>query len=301
MRRTTQRRIFRGIVILAITIIGSAARLSHAANSVVWEPANSLVDTTNFTGVAPYYWFANFNAPNAVTGAPMNQNEVRNLPSWIHLETNPACIGMADDCTTPDATVRTGFSFSENTTTGTGATSTGGQPTYNTLTLPNGATGSSGQAVDTLSGTGNTSSFADVRILAGAPSMFRLWIVTDNGAVAGGVYQDQSRMRTNIRDTGGPPTFGLDGEQTEAEAMPNGVRIGQTDVGHNGIADAWAFLFGDVEEHDLIIVRPTSAAGSRPGFAGIMIQPIPEPSAMVLVALGGVCYAALARRRPYSS
>jgi hypothetical protein len=225
----------------------------------------------------------------------MNQNEVRNLPSWIHLETNPGCIGRADDCTTADATNRTGFSFSENTTTGTGGTSTGGQPTYNRLTLPNGATGISGQAVDTLSGTGNTSSFADLRILAGAPSMFRLWIVADNGDVTGGIYQDQSRMRTNIRDTGGPPAFDLDIEQTEAEAMPAGVRIGQTAVGHNGVADAWSFLFGDVEEHDLIVVRPTSAAGSRPGFAGIMIQPIPEPSAMVLMALG--CFGVASKRR----
>jgi hypothetical protein len=138
---------------------------AHAANSVSFEYGNSIIDTPtgNFTGLGQYYWFANFQNPNSlspVTGAPMNQNEAKSLPSWLHLESNPACIGTADDCSTPDNTYRTGFSFLENTTPANpgpppyptiGATSTGGQAGFNAMTLPNGMSGISGLAVDTRS------------------------------------------------------------------------------------------------------------------------------------------------------
>src|ERR671914_535353 len=76
---------------------------AQAVNSTVWESGNSLVDTTNYTGLAQYHWFANFNNPNAVTGAPMNDHEARNLPSWLHLETRPDCIGDDDSCAVADS------------------------------------------------------------------------------------------------------------------------------------------------------------------------------------------------------
>src|SRR6478672_4104959 len=151
MTLTMRHKLFWGGIFMATVACLSAQQAAVAANSAVWESGTSLIDTTNYSGLAPYYWFANFANTSAVTGAPMNQNEVRNLPSWIHFETRPSCIGMADDCTTADTTNRTGFSFSENTTTFTGATSIGGQPTFNNLTLPNSATGRSGEAVDSLS------------------------------------------------------------------------------------------------------------------------------------------------------
>jgi hypothetical protein len=123
-----------------------------------------------------------------------------------------------------------------------------------------------------------------------------MWVVTDNGS--GANYNSQIRQRVSLRNTSGPPTFeGGDTEQVDAEALPNGVRIGQTPVGINGIADAWAFRFTDVGLHDVITVRPTSAAGSFPSFAGIMI--VPEPSSAVLLMLGAVsfCGRRLRRRR----
>ncbi|RIK88204.1 MAG: hypothetical protein DCC67_00960 [Planctomycetota bacterium] len=268
---------------------------AEAANGVVWESAGSLVDTTNYTGLAPFYWFANFANPAAVTGAPMNQNEVRNLPSWLHLETNPALIGKDDSGLNADGTSRTGFSFNESGTVG--ATSTGGQASFNALTLPGGQSGVSGQAVDQISGTGTTTSMLSMRILSGAPAEFRMWVVTDNGLVgAGNNFQDQARLRVNLRNTAGPPAFGGDSDTAEAEALPSGVRIGQTAVGHNGVADAWAFRLRDVNEHDIVIVRPTSASGSFGAFAGLMIQPIPEPTGLAMFALAAAG-AAAARRR----
>jgi hypothetical protein len=287
MTPTMQQKLFWGAISMAIMACLLVPQAAVAANSAVWESGTSLIDTTNYTGLAPYYWFANFANASAVTGAPMDQSEVRNLPSWIHFETRPSCIGMADDCTTSDTTNRTGFSFSENTTNLTGATSIGGQPTFNNLTLPNAATGRSGEAVDSLSATGNTSTMANFRILAGAPTSFRMWVVTDNGDVGGGVYQDQARMRVGLRGTGGPP-YTSDLDQVSAEALPSGQRIGNIALGHNGIADAWAFLFGDVNPDDLVTFQVSSAANSRPAFAGFMIEVVPEPASMVLVLLGTI-------------
>jgi hypothetical protein len=260
-----------------------------------------LIDTTNYTGLAQYWWFANFQTGTLApaTGAPMNQNEARNLPSWIHLETNPACAGFADDCATPDTTDRTGFSFVESPLV---STSTGGQAGFNDLTLPNGTTGRSGNSVND-SQTGTTANYASIRILAGIPAdQLRIWVVTDNGTVAGsgGTYDEQSRMRVQLRDTGGPanvPPYGADIEQVGAEALPGGSQIGSTAVGHNGTADAWSFLFTDVEEHDLIHIRPTSIAANNPAFAGIMIQVVPEPSSIALLLAGTFSFVCMSRRR----
>jgi hypothetical protein len=166
------------------------------------------------------------------------------------------------------------------------------------LTLPNGASGRSGNAVDSLSTTGNTSSMASLRILPGAPSAFRIWMVTDNGS--GANFHSQIRMRVNLRDTAGPPLFDMDADQQEGEALPSGMRIGQIPEGINGTADAWAFRVSGANANDILTLRPTSAGGipgSLPGFAGFMIQVIPEPSSVLLLAMGVICAAFNIRRR----
>lgn len=282
---------------LAILFCVSATSKSQAANLVTWESTNSLIDTTNYTGLAPYYWFANFANSSAVTSAGMDQNEARNLPNWIHLETRPACKGFADDCSTADGTLRTGYSFTE-TGVGGGSSSTGGQPGFNDLTLPVGTLGRSGQAVDTGSGFDTSTSMMEFRILSGAPDAFRMWVVVDNGA--GANFNMESRLRVNLRDTNGPPDYTGDIDTSEAEAKPGGFRLietGSDPRANNGIADAWSFLLSGVNENDLVIVKPTSTGFTYGAFAGIMIQPIPEPSSMVLILLGCVGYCRVAPRR----
>jgi hypothetical protein len=271
----------------------AAPPVVHAANSSIFEAGNSLIDTTNYTGLAPYYWFANFRNANNVSGQPMDQNEARNLPSWLHFETRSACIAKDDSCATSDATNRTGFSFSENTTLLTGATSSGG-PAFNTLTLPNAALGASGEAFDTLNTVGNTSSLMSMRILAGAPSSFRIWLVTDNGPGT-----QQARARVNLRNTTGPPLYGGDSDTASGEALPNGQRLDNAanPLAHNGIADAWAFLLGDVNADDIVTFQMTGGAGVLPGFAGFMIQVVPEPTSAALLAFGVVGLGCFQRRR----
>jgi PEP-CTERM motif len=297
-RRKSYWRVLFSISVLALACC-RAPQTALAANSVTWESSRSLIDTTNYTGLTPFYWFANFGNATAVTGAPMDQNEARNLPSWIHLESRPACMGRADDCLSADTTIRTGFSFVES---GTGSTSTGGQAGFNTLTLPNGTMGLSGQAVDNPDGAGTTAQMVFMRILPGAPSALRMWVVTDNGS--GANYNQQARMRVSLRGTNGPPDFSGDLEQVEGEALPNGVRIGQTPVGMNGIADAWAFRLDDLTLHDVFTVRPTGVGGipgSFPAFAGIMIEVIPEPSSVALLTVGAFACAATRCRRRHGS
>jgi hypothetical protein len=227
----------------------------------------------------------------------MNQNEARNLPSWIHLETNPACKGFADDCTTADTTIRTGYSFTESGTGG-GSSSTGGQAGFNDLTLPNGITGRSGQAVDTGSGLATTTSMLAMRILAGAPDSFRMWVVLDNGS--GANFNAQSRLRVNLRNTTGPPAYAGDSDMAEAEALPGGQRLittGSDPNASNGTADAWSFLLSDVGLDDIVTIRPTSNTGSFGAIAGIMIQPIPEPSSVALLLGGLIGLGSMSRRR----
>ncbi len=299
------------VIVLVFSLSPQSAR---AANAVTFELGNSLIDTTNYNGLAPYYWFANFGNASSTSGQPMNLNEAKNLPSWIHLDSNPACVGTADNCSTPDNTYRTGFSFVENTTAdppgpppypNAGGTSTGG---FSTLTLPNGSTGTSGQAVDTVTAqAGQSTHLLYLHILPGAPSALRIWVVTDNGTQAGNAaYQEQARQRVSFRhndDAANSFPDSSDAEQVDAEAT-NGGRIGQFAEGHNGIADAWSFLFTDVNANDFITIRPTAAGGgvtgfpqNRPAFAGIMIQAVPEPSSVMLMMLGVLSYACTTAHR----
>jgi hypothetical protein len=296
MTRTTKRKFSWFVTCAGAAFCVSLLHPVQAQNSVVWEASQSLIDTTNYAGLAPYYWFANFNNSTPATGAAMNQNEARNLPSWLHFQTNPTFIGKDDGGVNNDATTRTGFSFTESPPNG--ATSIGGQSGYNLLTLPNGTTGRSGNAVDSLSTTGNTSSMASLRILPGAPSAFRIWMVTDNGS--GTNFHSQIRMRVNLRNTNGPPLFDGDLDQQEGEALPTGMRIGQIPQGINGTADAWAFRVSGANANDILTLRPTSAGGipgSLPGFAGFMIQVIPEPSSALLLIVGMTVAGFVSRRR----
>jgi hypothetical protein len=209
----------------------------------------------------------------AATGIPLNFSEERNLPSWVHLGTDPACSGFADDCTTVDPVDSTGFTFSA------GTTGTGGEPGFNILTLPDGTTGLSGQAL--TAALPGTDSFGHFRTLSGVPDSFRLWVVVDNGVDPN--FNSQSRLRVNIRNTTGPPAFTPEGSaDSTAEALPTGTDAlphrlieGNSDPNaNNGTADAWSFLLSGVTEHDYITFQMTSNGTDKAAIAGFMIEPL---------------------------
>lgn len=287
---------------LAASLLLLASATITQANTVTWEAANSLVDTTNYSGVGPYYWFANFNNPTAVTGAATDASEARNLPSWLRLETRHAFIGKDDSGLAADSTIRTGYSFVENGAGTAGGGTVGGQPNFNTLTLPGGLSGVSGQVLELQQGLNNTTSQLAIRVLEGAPDALRIWVVTDNGA--GANFNIQNRIRINLRNTDGSPNYADVGATVEAEALPEGLRLiqaGSAAYANNGLADAWSFKLGGVQTNDVITIRPTGGAGftNYAGFAGLIVEPVPEPemASMISLVLVGLSMIAPRRRR----
>lgn len=281
MKKYQPTRLIAGVLLLAATTFAQA-------NTIQWEATNSLVDTTNYSGVGPYYWFANFNNPTAVTGAATDASEARNLPSWLHLETRHAYIGKDDGGLNADSTIRTGYSFVENGAGTAGGGTVGGQSNFNALTLPGGLSGISGQVLELQQGLNNTTSQLAIRVLEGAPSALRIWVVTDNGF--GANFNIQNRIRINLRNSVGAPFYADSGASVEAEALPGGFRLiqdGSAAYANNGIADAWSFKLGGVEPNDIITVRPTGGAGftNYAGFSGLLIQAIPEPASAFMLAL----------------
>lgn len=282
-----------------IAVVTSSVTFWQGANAiggnlVSWDSASSLINTTNYTGLGQYYWFANFNNPtpsptpvSLTVGAPLDDHEARNLPAWIRVESRSAFIGKDDSGLNSDTTIRTGFSFEESANGS--SKSIGGQSNFNVLTLPDGATGLSGQVFDPIPGLATTASMAQFRILPGAPTSFRLWVITDNGA--GANFQSEARLRVRHAATVGAPGYATSGTEVDAEALPSGKRLieaGSDPAANNGIADAWAFRFDDVAADDVITIRPTSASGSFAGFSGFIIQAVPEPST-ALLAVCGLC------------
>jgi hypothetical protein len=83
------------------------------------------------------------------------------------------------------------------------------------------------------------------------------------------------------------------------EALPNGQRLDNAanPLAHNGTADAWAFLLGDVNLDDIVTFQMTGGVGVLPGFSGFMIQVVPEPTSATLLALGAGSLGWFGRRR----
>jgi hypothetical protein len=282
-------------------IAGISAGSPARGNSIAWEPSRSLIDAVDLSSLGPFYWFANFNNPGPVVNASADAFEARKLPSWLRLETREAFLGKDDSGAVADTTIATGYSFVENSSGTSGGKTVGGQPDFNVLTLPGGVSGISGQVLEVQQGLNSTSSQAFLRVLAGAPDAIRLWVVTDNGR--GPQFSSQRRIRVILRDSTGAPNFDeISGTRVEAEALPNGKRLvesGSLPQANNGIADAWAFSLSGIRETDLITIRPTGGAGfgEYAGFAGILVQPIPEPTASGLAASAAAAATLLRRRR----
>jgi hypothetical protein len=168
MRRTVQRNFFLVALCASCLFFVLDVRPANAATGLVATPGSNLIDTTNYTslGANTGYWFANFGNPTPVTGDAMNSFEASNIPPWIHLDSNPAHIGKADDGVTNDSSSYTGFSFSDDLPI---STSTGGHTTWNILTLPDGTTGVSGAAVDTSNPENNVDNWIFMRFSPRCP------------------------------------------------------------------------------------------------------------------------------------
>ena len=266
--------------------------LSHTANAqpvptVKYEPGLSAIDTTDYSSVpADGWWFANFDTSILETGQPVAQNAVDNLPSWLQLDNN----------FDPNPATST-YSWDQENVLGTlvnASESTGGNAAFNSLTLPDGTSGLSGQAITTWeAGNDGQSRNLVSRLLVGpdAPPSFRLWVVVDNEDANTGT--GVRRVKARLSGAGVLP-------DTEDDTG-NGI-----DDTRNNVADAYSFLYKRISEGDNVRIQlrtTNSPIGGNPanilgaGMAGFIVQEIPEPTTAGLLVLGvmGVCSAS--RRR----
>ncbi len=113
------------------------------------------------------YWFPQFDAPALVEERPTGENVREALPSWA------GPLNHATSILDPNYATRT---FSQDGP----ARSKGGQPTWNTFTLPDGETGLSGAIVDPATIENSNNTINRIQLNAGVPSTFYFHVITDN-------------------------------------------------------------------------------------------------------------------------
>lgn len=214
------------------------------------------------------FWFAQFNASSFVTNQAVDNNHVNQFPSWILPNFNSA-----------DATANTGYSFA-----GT-AYSEGGDTNWNTLKLPNGATGLSGELVDSNTANNTNNTIPQLLLGPGTPSDFLMHIVVDNTATTN-LHRDAGRVEA--RGAYPPPANGTNVNNQQSPGL----------AGFNGIADVYTFRYTGWAQDEILKVRLNSGiAGERGGIAGLMFDIVPEPSACCLLAFGLFGLGLKSRRR----
>lgn len=222
------------------------------------------------------YWFPQFNAPGPVSNRPTSENEREALPPWAGPLNH---FSIADP--NPDFGLFATRTFSQDGP----ARSKGGQPTWNTLKLPNGEVGLSGAIVDpnTIGNSNNT--LNRVQLGEGVPETFYLHIITDN---TNHEHDPANRLRARGQSGGAnidPPFF----PQTE-------------DLHFNGVADVYTFRYDQFVPGDFIKLQLNGASDKLgASFGGLLFDTVfephlvPEPSG-VAIALLGVALVAMASR-----
>ena len=285
---------FRPLLVAACTLVLLASgQFAFAQPSITYRPDLNLIDTTDYSGLTvDGYWFANFDTANLETGQPVGQNAVNALPSWAQ---------QLNNTFDPDPNTSM-YSWDDELVVQTGmlvnaAESIGGNTAFNTLTLPDGTTGLSGQAITTFEAgqTGQSRNLlSDLVLGPGTPSSFLLYVVVDNedANTGTGVRRVKARIDDDP-DLGVPP-------DTEADTS-NGI-----DGTRNNIADVYAFRYDNMTDgmQMRIQLRNTNSPINDDastilgaGMAGFMLVNIPEPATASLLMLGALGLCSVRRRR----
>jgi hypothetical protein len=218
------------------------------------------------------FWFPQFDAPTPVSGRPTDENDRNSLPSW-------APINFTTNFFDPTRT----FSLDNG-----GVKSEGGDPTWNTLKLPDGTLGLSGSVVDPQTVNNSNNTINKIVLTPGVagdplPQTFLLHIVVDN---TNHEHDPVNRLRA----------------RGEGPAQPDvSVTLNPGPAAFNGIADVYTFRYSGWEADDFIKLQLNGAAApsTGAGFAGLMFDVVPEPSSAGLALLGVIaaCFRPLYRRR----
>jgi hypothetical protein len=239
----------------------------HAAHSKTITFLGKTADKTDYsaTGLSignAGFWFAQFNTSSEVSGRPTNENDRNSLPNWA----------LMNFTTDPGDATRT-FSLDNG-----GVKSEGGDPLWNTLTLPDGESGLSGSVVDPQTINNSNNTVNKIVLAGGVPETFVLHIVVDN---TNGEHDPANRI--NAR----------------AETPAVDMRVNTSAADFKGTADVYNFLYSGWVAGDFIKIQLNSCDSSKAaGFAGLMFDVVPEPTSVLLILLGaGFAWPAHARFR----
>ena len=193
------------------------------------------------------FWFANFGQSAPVSGEAVDSNHINQLPSWVLPVFDP------ND---------PAYSF------GDFVSSSGGQPNWNMLTLPDGTMGPSGSLVDPETDDNSNNTIPRLVLGADTPPSFLMHVVVDN---TNNEHDPANRIRGRAE---GDPGFDED------------FRYNTSPGDFNGEADVYTFRYDGWDVDDFIKIQLNSGvAGIDAGIAGLMFDVIPEPTSVVLAGL----------------
>lgn len=195
------------------------------------------------------YWFPQFDASSPVAGRPTGENARDALPAWA------GPLNHAVSILDPNYSTRT---FSQDGP----ARSKGGQPTWDTLKLPNSEVGLSGAIVDPRTQGNSNNTINRIQLNAGVPSTFYFHVLTDNTA-----REHDPTNRLRARGNAG-------GADIEANTYPQTAQLA-----FNGIADIYTFRYDGFAGGDFIKLQlngdPAPALGAS--FGGFLFDTTFEP------------------------
>jgi hypothetical protein len=271
---------------LATAVLAFAAPTLLRAQTITY--IGVLYDQTNFDRLHignSGYWFPQFDASMPVAGRPTGENARDALPSWAG-PLNHATASIPD---LPFFPTRT---FSQDGP----ARSKGGQPAWNTFTLPDSEVGLSGAIVDPFTAGNSNNTINRIQLNAGVPSTFYFHVVTDNTN-----FEHDPTNRLRARGNTGEIAPGLGGGvDIEANTFPQ-----TADLVFNGIADVYTFRYDGFSGGDFIKLQLNGDPPPKGGasFGGLLFDEafdphlVPEPVSAAIGLFGGLVIGVACRRR----
>ncbi len=249
-----KRRINHGsVLLLSLSIaIGVAQPVRSAATITYVGVIYDQMDFARLNIGNSGFWFPQFDSANPVSMRPTGENPRDSLPSWA------GPLNHATSILDPDFSTRT---FSQDGP----ARSKGGQPTWNTFTLPDGEVGLSGAIVDPYARANSNNTINRIQLRSGVPDTFYFHVVTDNTN-----FEHDPTNRLRARGNAG-------GMDIEANFFPQTAHLI-----FNGIADVYTFRYDGFASGDYIKLQLNGDAAPKLGasFAGVLFDETFQPNLM---------------------